>query len=306
MNVVLNVVSAVYNVIRQREILFLHHSSYDRSLGYTEAAAVKQKMGLATAIDVYRANIKLKQSESLLISSRDGYQDALDTLRILLALPLDQAVEVSAPLSYSLLPLDADKTLKIALERRVEIEQYVDMIANLERQAQAAGHGLLPDVDLTVRYSSRGRNTDLGESVRTNTGSVEVGLATTGASSRTRERALLEQSKIAVNGARRLLELKRDEIMREVRFALRLLQRTEENIAIQRNQIEQAKGKLELAKVKFSRGMADNFDLIEAESELRSSEISLVSAVIQYIEGQYLLKAAAGTLIERPGSTTSW
>ncbi|MFH2043010.1 MAG: TolC family protein [Acidobacteriota bacterium] len=305
MNVVLSVVYAVYNVVRQREILGLHRASFDRSLGYAEAAAVKQKMGMATAIDVYRANIKLKQAESLLISSRDGYQDALDTLRILLAMPLDQAVEVSAPLSYSYLALDADETLEIAMERRIEIEQYGDMIANLEQQSRAAGHGLLPDVDLTVRYSSRGRNADLGESVRANTGSVEVGLATTGASSRTREKALFEQSKIAVNGARRLLELKRDEITREVRFALRLLQRTEENIAIHRDQIEQAKGKLELAKVKFSRGMADNFDLIEAESELRSAEINLVSAVIQYIEGQYHLKAAVGTLIERPGRTTS-
>ena len=304
-NVVLSVVYAVYNVIRQREILALHRSSYERSLGYAEAASVKQKMGLASAIDVYRANIKLNQEESLVISSRDGYEDALDTLRILLVLPLDQPVEVSAPLSYSQLPLVTDKALEIALEKRVEIEQYGDMIANLERQSRAAEHGLLPDVDLTVRYSSRGRNADLGESVRANTGSVEVGLATTGATSRTQERALFEQSKIAVTGARRLLELKRDEITREVRFALRLLQRTEDNIAIQREQINQAKGKLELAKVKFSRGMANNFDLIEAESELRSAEINLVSAVIQYIEGQYRLKAAAGTLIERPGRTTS-
>jgi outer membrane protein TolC len=111
----------------------------------------------------------------------------------------------------------------------------------------------------------------------------------------------LEQNKIAVNGARRLLDLKKDEITREVRFALRLLNRTEDNISIQREQIEQAMGKLELAKIKFSRGLADNFDLIEAESELRSAEIGLVSAVTQYIEGQYRLKAAMGTLIEHPG-----
>ena len=304
-NVVLATVSAVYDVIRRREVLQLQQSSYDRSLGYTEAAIVKQRMGMATAIDVYRARIKLSQAESLLVTSREAFQDALDNLRIILAVPIEQPIDVSAPLSYALTDVDEEEALSVSLQERLEVIQIEDMIANLETQSAAAKHNLLPDVDLTLRYSSKGSETSLKESVRSNKGSVELGLATSGNVSRTREKAQFEQSRIAISSAQRLLDLKRDEIKREVKFALRNLFRTGENIGIQREQIKQSQGKLELAKVKFSRGLASNFDLIEAETELRTAEINLISAVIQYIEGRYRLKAAMGVLIDKEGRVTS-
>ena len=304
-NVVLATVSAVYDVIRRREILRLQQSSYDRSLGYTEAAVVKQRMGMATAIDVYRAKIKLSQAESLLVTSREAFQDALDNLRIILAVPLEQAIDVSAPLSYTLIDVEEGEALRLSLKERMEALQIEDLIAILEIQSDAAKHNILPDVDLTLKYSSKGSDSSLKESIKSNSGSVELGLVSSGNVSRTREKAVYEQSRIAISSALRLLDLKKDEIKREVKFSLRNLFRTEENIEIQREQIEQSKGKLELAKVKFSRGLASNFDLIEAESELRTAEINLISAVIQYIEGQYQLKAAMGVLIDKQGKVTS-
>ena len=304
-SVVLAAVSAVYNVIRLREILRLQQSSYERLQGYTEAAGVKQKMGLATAIDVYRARIKLSQAESFLIASREAYQDALDYLRIILAVPLEKAIDVSAPLTYTVIHVEEENAILVSMNERVEIIQIKDLIANLELQARTAKHNILPDVDLTLKYSSKGSDSALKESLKTNKGSVELGLATSGNVSRTREKAAYERSRIAIHSASRLMDLKCDEIKREVKFSLRNLYRNMKNIEIQKEQITQAKGKLELAKVKFSRGMAGNFDMIEAETELRTAEISLISAVIQYIEGQFRLKAAMGILIDKQGKVSS-
>jgi len=304
-SVVLAAVSAVYEVIRRREILRLQKSSYDRLTGHTEAAGVKQKMGMATAIDVYRARIKLKQAESLLVTSREAYQDALDNLRIILTVPLERELDVSAPLTYSVIHVEEKNALLVSISERVEIIQIKDLIAYMELQAKAAKHNILPDIDLTLQYSSKGSDSGLKESLNRNKGSVEIGLASSGNMSRTREKAAYERSRIAIQSASRLLGLKQDEIKREVKISLRNIYRARENIAIQREQIIQAKGKLELAKVKFSRGLAGNFDLIEAETELRSAEINLISAVIQYIEGQYRLKAAMGTLIDKQGKVVS-
>ena len=191
------------------------------------------------------------------------------------------------------------------LKKCDEILQIKDLIANMELQAKAAKHNILPDMDLTLQYSSKGSDPSLKSSLNRNKGSVEIGLATSGNVSRTREKAAYERIRIAIQSASRLLGLKQDEVKRDVKISLRNLYRSRENIAIQGEQITQAKGKLELAKVKFSRGLAGNFDLIEAETELRSAEISLISAVIQYIEGQYRLKAAMGTLIDKQGKVAS-
>jgi outer membrane protein TolC len=47
--------------------------------------------------------------------------------------------------------------------------------------------------------------------------------------------------------------------------------------------------------------MAGNFDLMEAETELREAEIGLISAVIGYIVGSYRLRTAMGTLVDKEG-----
>lgn len=300
-NIVLSTISAVYDVIRKREILRLQQSSYGRLQGFTEAAIVKQKMGLATAIDVYRARIKLKQAESFLISSQESYQDALDNLKIILVVPMEQMIEVSAPLKYNIVRIEESKAIEVSLRERTELYQFQDMISNLELQSKVAKHNILPDLDLTLKYTAKGSDVSLSRSIRNNRGSFEVGLVSSGGVKRTIERATYEKSKLVIKSAERILSLKQDEIKREVKFVLRNLYRAEKNIDIQEEQIGQAKGKLELAKVKFSHGIADNFDLIEAESELRQAEISLISAVIEYIVGGYRLGAAMGTLIDKQG-----
>jgi outer membrane protein TolC len=43
--------------------------------------------------------------------------------------------------------------------------------------------------------------------------------------------------------------------------------------------------------------MANNFDLIEAETELQEARTNLLAAKIEYIVGTYRLRAALGTLI---------
>ena len=300
-NIVLSTISAVYDVIKKREMLRLHQSSYDRLQGFSEAAVVKQKMGLATAIDVYRAKIKLKQAESFLLSGQESYQDALDDLKIILAVPLDQMIDVYAPLKYNIVRIDEPKALEVSLQERVELQQLKDMISNLELQSEAAKHNLLPNLDLVLKYTSKGSDVNLHESIQNNRGSFEVGLASSGSVKRTVERVAFEKSKLEIRSAERILSLRQDEIKREVKFVLRNLYRAEKNIDIQNEQIAQARGKLELSKVKFSHGLGDNFDLIEAESELRQAEINLITAVIDYIVGGYRLREAMGTLIDSQG-----
>ena len=181
---------------------------------------------------------------------------------------------------------------------------YEDLLANLKLRSRADKHGILPDLDLALKYTNQGTAGSLEESVKSGEGRIEVGLSSSGNYRRTVEKARFEMSRLAVTSAERLFSLKKDEIKREVKFALRNLSRAEKNIGIQEEQIDQAKGKLELAKVKFSRGMAGNFDLIEAETELREAEISLISAVIGYIVGSYRLRTAMGTLLDREGRVT--
>ncbi len=296
--IILETVAALYDIIRKQKVLQLQQSSFQRLRGYAGAARVKQKKGYADALDVYRADLRFKQSQTLLANSAEQYRDALDNLKIILNLPLEQELRVSAPLDHDAVPMDREQALDTALENRPELRQLQDMLDHTGRGARAARHNLLPQLDLQVQYTSRGNNPDIWESFNTGKGIVRVGLVTGGDLARTGERLAYRRSQLALKSSQRAMSLLQDQVKRQVKNALRNLRRLAKNIQIQAGQVHDARGKMELSRIKFSHGMAGNFDLIESEAQYSRAEIEHTSSIIGYIVAVYRLKAVTGTLLE--------
>ena len=299
-NTVLLTIGGVYEVIRQRELFRLNEESAVRLRVHAEAARAKKKIGLATQIDVYRAGIQQKQAEDNLNSAREAYRDSLDNLKILLALPLEEEIEVEAPLEYSLVRLAENEATRTALRNRVELDQAADTVREAKRLSRVSKENIWPRLDVVFNYSRFGSGDRFGESTRFDEDSWGVNLVTSTDLARTVERAAYDQSLLNVRAARRNKSLERDNVARQVKRDLRNLRRSEKTIEIKEEQIGQVKGQLELAQVKFRWGLANNFDLIQAETELRLAETNLLSAVLNYIVGSHRLRAALGTLLERP------
>ena len=297
---VLSTINAIYDVIRQRELYQLNKESAQRLQVHAEAARAKRKIGMANQIDVYRAGIQQKQAEDNLNIAREAYRVALDNLKILLSLPLDEKIEVEAPLKYNFVRLAMQTAVSTGLKNRVELDQAKDNLREVGRLSRVAKHNTLPDLDVVVNYSRFGSGENFGNSTGFGKDSWNVGLVTSTDIARTVERAAYDQSLLQVQGARRNLSLLRDEVVSEVNRNFRNLRGYENSIKIQQEQIKQAKGQLELAQVKFKWGLANNFDLIDAETQLRNAQINLLSAVINYIVGTNQLRASMGTLLERP------
>ncbi|MFQ5902325.1 MAG: TolC family protein [Candidatus Binatia bacterium] len=297
---VLWTVSGVYEVVRQRELVRLNEASAERLRGHAEAARVKGRIGLSTLIDVYRAGIQLKRAEDNLATAREAYRDALDNLKIIFATPLEQEIEVEAPLEFERIEISEASAVALALKNRVELRQAEDTLDETMRKSRVARHNTLPELNVVLNYSRFGSAEDFGQSTRFDEDNWNVGLMTSTDIARTAERAAYEQSLLALKAANRSLGLKKDEVARQVKRELRNLRRADKRITIQQEQIKQAEGKLELSRIKFSRGLANNFDVIEAESELRQAQTSLLSAVTEYIVGSYRLRAVLGTLLEKP------
>jgi outer membrane protein len=299
-NTVLNTIGAVYEVIRQKELFRLNEDSALRLRRHAEAARAKEKIGVSSPIDVYRAGIQQKQAEDNLNTAREAYQDALDNLKILLALPLEEDIVVETPLTYNLVRLGKEEAVRTALKNRVELDQSADNIREAQRLSRVAKHNTWPDLDLVLNYSRFGSGENFGDGTKFDRDSWNLGLVTSTDLARTAEHAAYDQSLLNVRVARRNAGLLHDEVIREVKRNLRNLSVSEKGITIQEEQIRQSKGQLELAQVKFRWGLANNFDLVDAETELRRAETNLLSAVLDYIIGSHRLRAALGTLIERP------
>jgi outer membrane protein TolC len=243
-NTVVDTVSAVYNVMEQRELVRLYDSQVQRLQGHAETAKIRERVGLATPIDVYRAQIRLKDAEDSLTQALESLRDAKDALKLILALPLERRIDVSAPVAYQPVNLDLNDAVKIALDNRIELEQAKDQIREAERRSRVSKHNLLPQLDIAMNYETYGSSEDFGHSLEFDEDRWTISLVSTTDWARTSERAAYRQSLIDIRTARLDLEARQDEITRDVRRQLDALRRAEERIDIREEQIRQAEGKL--------------------------------------------------------------
>jgi len=298
-NTVLGAVRYGYEVVRQRELVRLRRESHQRLSDLAEATAIKKKMGLVTAMDLYRASIQMNQAEEELITSQESFYDALDSLKIFLALPVEKEIDVSLPLNDDRIHPDEKEMIENALNNRIEMEQMQDSISEARRNSEIARKNTLPDLDLVFSVTQSGDSSSGFPGSGPNNTAWGISLASSTDLWRTSEKAAYEESLIDVQQAARNQIITRDDITAQVKRELRSLERLDKAILSQDEQIQQAKGQLELSRVKFQHGMADNFDLIDAETSLRRAQTQMISAIIDYIIGKYRLRAAIGTLVER-------
>ena len=298
-NIVLETVSAVYDIIKQKELVQLSESQVLRLKGHAETARIKEKVGLATQIDVYRAEIRTKDAQNSLTLALEFLRSAEDRLKITLAIPPEKTIQIDAPLDYERVQMGETDAIETALKNRVELDQAEENVQEAKRKAGIAKNNLLPGLNLVMGYERLGSTGEVGQALGFEDERWSVNLVASTDWARKAEKASYQQSLINIRNARLDIESKEDEIKREVRQQLEALKKAEERISIRNDQIHQAEGKRALSKVKFRYNMANNFDIIEAETELQQARVNLLSVKTDYIVGTYRMRAALGTLIER-------
>jgi outer membrane protein len=297
-NTVLEAVAAVYNIVQQRELVRMFADQTQRFYGHVVMARAREKIGLATPIDVYRAQIRLKDVQDSLNRSQEALRNAGDRLKIVLATPLEQALDVEAPLAFQPVDINGVEAVETALRHRVELQQADDDMKEAQRASRLSKNGLLPQLDVVANYTRLGNDDAFAGATTLSEEFWSINLVSTTDWSRTAEKAAYRQSLLSVKQVELNRASRVDSIKREVRQFYDALLKSQERMQIRKDQIDQAAGKLALAKIKFSHGMADNFDLIEAETELQQARSNLLAARVEYIVGVYRLRAALGTLIE--------
>ena len=298
-SVVLETVSAVYNVIKEKESVQLYESQAVRLQGDVRSARVKERVGMASPIDIYRAEIRLKDSQDGISRSQESLRNKRDDLKLILALPMEQDIRVSAPLVPETMDIEEKEAVRVALKNRVELEQARDSLRESERQSKVAEDNLLPRLNLVAGYKRYNLGDDFGDSWRFNEHSWSINLVTGTDWARTAEKGAFRQSLMNIETTRLSMLTRRDEIVREVRRELDALKDARDRIKLRKEQIQQAEGKMELARIKFNYGMASNFDVIESETELQRARLDLLTVRTDYIIGTYRLRGALGTLIEK-------
>lgn len=298
-NTVLTTVSYVYRIIELKDLICLYQKQIISLEDYATGLKRKKKVGLATPMDVFRAEILLKDTEDTLSSTSNLISSTTENLKSLLSLTPETKIEVSAPKNNSPIDISLGEAIETALTKRIEIEHAMDVLNERLRESLVAENNLLPKLDLAIDYERSNTTDQIEQLLNMDKDIFTVKLVSSTDWARSSEKAVFQNSQINIRNAKLDMASKKDEIVSEVKLYFRTLEDNLERIKIRKELIDTARGKLKLSVIKYKYEMADNFDMIEAKKEITQAKANLLAVQAEYIVGLYRFRAAMGTLIDR-------
>jgi outer membrane protein TolC len=256
-----------------------------------DLANSQRQAGIATGMDVARAETRLASQQVRLAQARANLDSArLNLLRIVGA-PLSSQLSLTDTMRFAPEPLpDPEKATAQALADRLEIRVAADRLGIAEEQRKAASARHLPSVSLFGNYGSSGLGpNEVNLPTRVVGLRMDVPLFDGG---RTRSEVQLAAS------LERQAELRLDDLRtaveKDVREAVDNLATREDQVRAAQKAVALAERELELAQDRFQNGVADNIEVLHAQTALEDARQALISSLAQFNVARLNLASALG------------
>lgn len=290
-----------FEIIKQQKILEINETALKREKAVLESAKARLAVGLASRLDVSRAEIQVQQAEENLINARQSLGDVQDSFKVLLNLPVNADLELVPEIEYPPFNIVEAEAIDTAMNYRLDLIEASDQIWDAKRNLKVSRNNIWPGLDLVLGYTLSGTGDTVGSSFDFKESGILIGFQTSATNlNRKRERAAFKTAQVDVVARQRNYNLFVDTIMREVRDGIRALENRYKNIPIQKKTLDEAKSGLDVANERYKRNLADNFDIVNAETSLLGAEVGHITAVTDYIIEHARFRRAIGTLTEKP------
>jgi outer membrane protein TolC len=247
--------------------------------------------GVATGVDVTRAETRFAQERVRLSQAQTASEQALLNLQRVVGLPLGSTLTLADLLRFTNDPLPSvESAVQEAGQVRpeVRIAEAEAGLAGLERRAVQAE--LLPSVDFVGDYGVSGI-TPTNTALPTRRVAVQLNMPIFNGG--------LTRGRIEVASSReRQAELElgsvRGQVEEDVRLAFSALRTTAEQVNAAEQTVTLAQRELEMARDRFRAGVGDNVEVVTAQAALSDARSAQVSALAQYNAARLNLAAALG------------
>ena len=255
----------------------------------------QRRAGVAAGIDVARAETRLASQRVQLAQARTNLDTAqLDLLRIIGGVggqTLASRVTLRDQMRSTVEPSrDAGEAVTQALIDRAEVSVAERELQIAESQRKAAGGDLLPSVSIFGDYGSSGlKLNDVNYPTRSVGVRIDVPIFNGG---RTRSEMQAASSRQRESDAR--LRDVRAAVEKDVRQALLNVKTREEQVRSAELADSLANRELALAQDRFKNGVADNIEVVNAQTALENARLTLVSSLAQFNIARLNLASALG------------
>jgi outer membrane protein TolC len=299
-----DVARAFYQVVEQRSLLAVARQSFARTRNLERASAARLEVGLVSKLDVYRAQLQASQAQEAMVRTEAGLEDALERFRFLLGLDASDPVEPAAVELSPDLPADGPEPLPLLIQRalvtRLDLLEARDQVSDAGRSASLAKQNLLPQLDLNLGVSKEGLGNSFSSAWNAGDQRFNVFFSASYPLERSSDLVNKAQAELTLSGSQRGLRQREMQIEKEVRAAVRELDQLRKSVELQKQGVDVARQQLRLATLRYQRGLASNFDVVDAESALVLARSALVGLLTRYQIARVDLLRVTGELdVER-------
>ena len=293
-----DVARSFYQIVQQRQLLTVSRQSLKRSESLLKASEARLAVGLVSKLDVFRAELQASQAQDSMVRSQAALDTALEQFRVLLGLsptePIEpQAVELGEQLKNDVEPMDV--LLERARTRRLELQEGRDQVDDAQRTVSLARQNMLPQLDLNLGFTQGGLGTTFFNAFGSDR-RVNVYFSASYPVERSSERASKAVAEIDVAARTRSVRQQELQVEGEVRAAVRELDRIRKSVELQKKGVEVAEQQRRLATLRYQRGLASNFDVVDAEGSLVLARSALVGLLTSYQVARIELMRVTGEL----------
>jgi outer membrane protein len=247
--------------------------------------------GVATGVDVTRAETRLAQEQLRLAQSQFSSERARLNLQRVVGLPLESPLTLTDQLRFTDDPVpSAEAAVAQAAENRPEVRIAEEEIKVSELERKAISAEQLPSLAFVGDYGVSGI-TPTDTALPTRRAAIQLNVPVFNGG--------LTRGRIAVAASReRQAELGlgnvRGQVEEDVRLSLSGIRTAAAQVRAADESVRLAERELEMARDRFRAGVADNLEVVSAQTSLANSREAQVAALAEYNAARLNLAASLG------------
>jgi outer membrane protein TolC/ABC-type transporter Mla MlaB component len=282
-NAYLHIIEAGSRIRAQEAQVQNARALYDRAVDQVQA-------GTAPRIDATRTEVQLHTEEYNLSISRNNFAVAKLALGRAIGLPLGQEFELADTLPYSdITPLSVDDALQIAFKSRSDFRSAFDSQKAAAQTLSAAKGERYPTVAVNGSYGDIGPTFGNSHGDFTFQAGIRVPLFTGG-----RIKGDITQAEAELRQRKAEAENIRGQIDQDIRTALLNLNAAKEQVEVAKQNVELANESLARSKDRFSSGVTDSVEVVQAEQALASANDQYITSLYNHNFAKLSLARALG------------
>ena len=196
-------------------------------------------------------------------------------------------------------PIDVDYAVGMAVSNRLDLKSLVASGVEADDQVKYARNQLLPQVDVNLVYTRRETADSFANSFGVDRFRFATFLNISTPVDRTPQLIEYQNSLIERDRRRRDAETLRRRIGDDVKRAIRERDRLERTLVAADTSVEIGRKEVEVAQLRYERGLSNNLDVVTAESNLLTAESRRIATLADAALARLSLRAMLGVLDPR-------